>query len=187
MSNEFKWTISPVNKQPAKLVLDYLIERGRDLEKQTEGKVIGSLVKINHPLIEIARRVAEISNGTKPQRINKNAKDAATIYERESYQFIIYDRAHSYELCVFTIRCNAFMPVYIEIDATIAEEEEIEEYTEANNLEEFEDLFSRIVGSTKVIYIISQLNNLPDELETQALTDSANEQSTPDIEEQNES
>ena len=40
MSNEFKWTISPVNKQPAKLVLDYLIERGRDLEKQTEGKVL---------------------------------------------------------------------------------------------------------------------------------------------------
>ena len=187
MSSEFKWTINPVNKQSTKLVLNYLIERGKDLETQTEGKVIGSLVKTRHPIMEVAKRIAEMSSASYSQRINKDSKDASAIYEREAYQFVIYDRSHTYELCVFTVRCNDFMPVYIDIDPTIADEEGLEKTIEVSCFETFETLFCRIVSSTKVVYVISHLNNLPDEPVTQSPDDAGTEQNASENDKQNQS
>lgn len=184
MSSGFEWKINPMNEQFTSPVIDYIIECGRDLEKQTEGKVIGILAKAKHPLADALMKFAELGSGIYPAKLNSKAKDATLLYEKGEYQFIICDKAHSYELCVFTMSCNNLMPISVIIDSTIASEAKVDEKIEIHSFKSFKDLFSRIVTSNKVVYIISCLMNLPDVPEISASSDDEVEQDEQEPEEE---
>ncbi len=64
---------------------------------------------------------------------------------------------------LFQVTCNDTFPVTLLIDPTIADESSLDSKEEVENLDEFCSIFSGIVRSRKVVYIIDRLLHLSDE------------------------
>lgn len=176
MANDFEWIIKPIDNEPTSPVFDFLRKAADALAMQTGGKVLGTVAESGHPFGETLSVIAEISRGLYPPRLFSSSKDADDIYEKTNYYFIIYDKAHSYELPAFSMKCNDLMPISVSIDSTIAQEEGLQEKCEVSSFSAFQSLFRHIMQSKKVIYIISHLAQLPDVPE--AISDTTTEDET---------
>lgn len=183
MSNQSIWILSDESEQSSLPIINYIQEQGRELSYDTNGKLKGVLVHAGVSWKEMAtvlsNTVDGITNGLYHTSFSKGAKDASRLYYKQTYEFIIVDEAHKYELSLFQITCNDTLPASLAIDPTIAEESSLSKQVEIGSLERFKDIFEDIVRSRKVIYIIDRLMKLPpDTNETSAESKSDSENAT---------
>ena len=130
----------------------------------------------SEPNAELCRAFnKETKDGFYHVTLSKGAKDASNLYLKQTYEFIIADEAHKYELSLFQITCNDTLPATLAIDPTIAEELSLDKQFEIGSLDRFKETFEEIVRSRKVIYIIDRLMKPPvviDESSPQSISDS---------------
>ena len=163
MKNETIWIIDSDSDRSSKPVIDYIIDQGKDLERQTNGRVKGELALAGTSFIDSINLIQAIAKPVYSPTQHKDMKDASALYTKVTYEFFIVDKCHNYELSVFKITCNDIMPVSLSIDPTIAKESRIDQTMEINSLETFQKCFGDIVSTQKVRYIIRKLLELSNE------------------------
>lgn len=171
MSNEPEWIIANQNELPSQPVMDYIKQKGAELAKVTEGKLTAVLVRAGVSWKDVATTLADafdgITNGHYHATLSKDATDASNLYKKKTYEFLIVDDIHKYELSLFQITCNDILPASLLIEPTIAEEASLQKHIEIDNLEKFKEVFEEIIHCRKVIYIINRLIKLPPPLQTE--------------------
>lgn len=163
MSENSYWIISVADNQSSEPILDFIIEQGEVLKKETNNKIRGVLTKAGASWNTVIETMSKLTLTALYQPTHhKGLKDAANLYTKSTYEFLIVDEIHKYELSVFQITCNDTLPIKLNIDPLIAKEEELDESIDVTSLEAFKSLFRKIVTSDKVVYIIDRLLKLPD-------------------------
>ena len=163
MSEKSLWITSVGENKSSQPILDYIINQGEELKKQTNGKIRGVLTVAGaswNALIDTLSLF--VSTIPYQPTHHKDLKDASDLYKKKTYEFLIIDEIHKYELSVFQLTCNDTLPVNLTIDSTIAKEEKIEENKNIYSLDTFKTVFKEIVTSEKVVYVIDRLLKLPD-------------------------
>ena len=163
MAENSIWVTSVEKNNSSRPIIEYIIDQGNDLSKQTNGKIKGVLVKAGAAWDSFVDILTLLGSQIPYHPTHHNElNDASELYKKRTFEFLIVDEIHKYELSVFQITCNDTMPVKLRIDPTIAREEKLEESSDIRSLETFKDIFEEIVTSEKVVYIISRLLSLPD-------------------------
>ncbi len=163
MSEKTLWITSVGDDKSSQPILDFIRNQGKDLSDQTNGRIKGVLVKAGASWASLIDTLSLISGQVPyhPTRHN-GVKDAGDLYNKTTYEFLIVDEIHKYELSVFQITCNDTLPADLSIDSTIAKEEKLEEHCSIFSLDSFTSKFTEIVTSRKVVYVIDRLLKLPD-------------------------
>lgn len=163
MSENSLWITSIGEDKSSQPILDYIRNQGKDLSDQTNGKIKGILVKAGSSLASIVDALSLIS-GQAPYNPthHKGLNDASELYNKTTYEFLIVDEIHKYELSIFKITCNDTLPANLSIDSIIAKEESLDSNCSIFSLEDFKGIFRRIVTSDKVVYVIDRLLKLPE-------------------------
>lgn len=154
------WRFDEYNNASTAGITDFIKEQIEFLKEITDGNVIAVFTKRRVSSLEFAGSLLQ-KMLTEAPRANDGAKDASNLYDRICYEYYITDKRKQYELGLFYLILGSNYPVILQnIDETIAEEAEIESNYEINNQNEFEDVYSKIVGTKKVSYVIQRLMNI---------------------------
>lgn len=162
--SENLWLITNFETNSTKDIQSFIEEQISFLSAKTDGNVIAVFAPkrislLAHTLSGVAN-VSKQLRGEYPVR-GSDTMDASALYKRTCYEFYITDKRNQYELALFNLWMNDNYPVSIEsIDSTIRQEGQIDEYYEINSFGVFESIFTTIIQTKKVQYIIWKLNQM---------------------------
>ena len=158
------WKTLLKQEKPIQPILDYINEQAELLKEATAGKVLAKFSE-NNTGVELLLSGLGKAMAESYQLFwsKKDVADAATLYTKVYYEFIIYDAKHTYELSVFRLGFNDTLPADLYIDPTIAEEAGLQDKHEIEEQENFDRLFVEMIKTHKVQYVINRLMQLNDE------------------------
>ncbi len=160
MPEKSVWIINSDKNGSSQPIIDYITKQGTILGEETCGKIKGVLLPVEYPLSNFAIAGADALLKIRSPSMN-GFQNASGLYANQTYEFLIIDEIHRYELSVFQIKYNAILPVTLTIDRTIASEANLKETQRIHSLETFKSVFEKIVTTNKVVYIIERLLNMP--------------------------
>ena len=158
----FLWDLN-INESTTDESLKFLKEQAEALEGLTGGNVKAIFgIKRSNGLTGLSKTLKELSKSANKSR---SANDASELYNCQTYEFYITDKNLKYELELFTLYCNDLFPMIINIDETISKEAFITEKLTILNNERLIEIFSNIIRTNKVKYVINKLIEMVDESE----------------------
>ncbi|MBR3936036.1 MAG: hypothetical protein IKJ57_05760 [Oscillospiraceae bacterium] len=132
----------------------FITEQNNYLSSATEGRVLAHFIpKRTAKLTVSAKAVSRAVQG-------KTGKNACDLLEPEIYEYYISDAKNEYELNLFYFIFNYDYPFVFEIDFDMAEKLNMPSENFINSVNDFEDLFAKIVKTSEVVYIVNKLNEM---------------------------
>lgn len=162
MSKDY-WVIGDFDVDSTSEITRFLDEQREFLKERTEGNVIAVFTprRVN-TLVRTATAMQKMLSGESVLHRNDGIKDASSLYDTSYYEFYITDKRKQYELELFELSLADNYPLLVfNVDDTIRVEAgletEPENRYEINSLSEFIEIYSKIVSTNKVSYIINRL------------------------------
>lgn len=169
------WVIKDLpSEKSTENLIKFINEQVKYLSEGTSGKVQANFIPRRSTMFEALGEMV-LSTSSFSSNRNRKGEDASKLYRKSQYEFFISDNKSRYELAVFDLLFNDSYPVKIFIESDIATEAKLEKEIEIQNIQQFQDIFQKIIQSNKVVYIIGKLMKLPDEVECSSeVTDNEN-------------
>lgn len=168
MSKDY-WIIEDFDAESTNNLVCFLKEQASYLEDRTKGNVLAVYTKLRqNSIARTVEMVGQVMGAVSGPKRTPGAEDASDLYRRFRYEYFITDKRKHYELGLFDLFIGDSYPVHMcNIDSTIVSEAGLETTYDFNSLDQFQEVYEKIIATRKVRFIISRLIRLMEEQDEQ--------------------